>query len=165
MWGAKNQETGVTYLYDCYKGKSSEPAIHIAAIKARGDWIPGVMDAAALIVTRGDAEQLIHVYQSAGLDVILPDKAVETGVYAVWQGLSTGLIKVFSTCAAWFEEYRLYRRDEKGRIVKVNDHVQDSTRYLILSGMVRAKVQPAKRVEPARSVRMGPDDGLDWMDS
>ena len=36
------------------------------------------------------------------------------------------------------EEFRLYRRNEKGKIVKVNDHLCDCLRYLIMSGMSRA---------------------------
>jgi hypothetical protein len=44
---------------------------------------------------------------------------------------------------------RLYRRDEKGRIVKSNDHCCDSLRYACRSGRARMKVQPS--AEPARA--------------
>jgi hypothetical protein len=39
-------------------------------------------------------------------------------------------------------EIRLYRRDEKGKIVKDRDHLMDCTRYLIMSGMERAMTEP-----------------------
>jgi hypothetical protein len=29
----------------------------------------------------------------------------------------------------WLSEFRIYRRDEKGKIVKQNDHLMDATRY------------------------------------
>jgi hypothetical protein len=48
----------------------------------------------------------------------------------VWNRLSTGRLKVFKTLGAWFEEFRLYRRDQKGHVVKENDHLMDATRYL-----------------------------------
>jgi hypothetical protein len=36
----------------------------------------------------------------------------------------------------------MYRRDEKGRIVKENDHLMDCMRYLVRSGIRVACVQP-----------------------
>ncbi|MCE5247974.1 terminase large subunit, partial [bacterium] len=161
-WFAEDPESHVWYLYSVHKGNSAEPVVHANAIKARGSWIPGVGDCAALIMLEHDAAQLISTYQSLGLDLELPDKAVETGVYDVWTMLSAGLLKVFASCKAFFEEYRLYRRDEKGRIVKQNDHVMDATRYGVHSGLARAKVQP---VPPKPEVVTAfPDrDGLSWM--
>jgi hypothetical protein len=42
----------------------------------------------------------------------------------------------------WLSEFRIYRRDEKGKIVKQNDHLMDATRYLILSGLHVASREP-----------------------
>ena len=42
----------------------------------------------------------------------------------------------------WFSEFRLYRRDENGKIVKDKDHLMDSTRYLIMTGLDRAVAKP-----------------------
>ena len=136
------------YLYSVHKASAAEPVLHATAIKSRGDWIPGVGDCAALIVTGQDAVQIIETYKQLGLDLELPDKAVEAGIYDVWTLLSTGMLKVFASCKAFFEEYRLYRRDDKGRIVKQNDHLCDSLRYAVRSGLGRAKVKPGapKRV-------------------
>jgi hypothetical protein len=39
-------------------------------------------------------------------------------------------------------EYRLYRRDEKGKIIKENDHLLDCARYCILSGIDIAQFPP-----------------------
>ena len=57
-----------------------------------------------------------------GLSLELADKAVEAGIQEVWALLSAGRLKAFASCGAWFEEFRLYRRDENGRIVKQNDY-------------------------------------------
>ena len=46
----------------------------------------------------------------------------------------------------WLAEYRLYRRDENGKIVKAHDHLMDATRYLIKSGLDRSKVQPINKI-------------------
>ena len=54
VWAALDRETHTLHIYDCYKRSRAELAVHIAAIKSRGEWIPGVGDAAALIVTPPD---------------------------------------------------------------------------------------------------------------
>lgn len=144
LWGAWDRSVDVVYLYtEHYRGQA-EPSIHADAIKARGDWVPGVIDPASRGRSQKDGEQLMAMYQALGLDIEKADNGVESGIYEVWQRLSTGRLKVFSTCLNWFAEYRLYRRDEKGAIVKAHDHLMDDTRYLIKSGIGRAKVQPPK---------------------
>jgi hypothetical protein len=55
--------------------------------------------------------------------------------------LSAGKLKVFESLKAWLEEFRMYRRDEKGQIVKANDHLMDATRYLIVSGRDRMRCE------------------------
>ena len=45
----------------------------------------------------------------------------------------------------WLSEFRLYRRDEKGNVVKENDHLMDATRYLVVSGLQVATTEPVKR--------------------
>ena len=148
VWGALNRETQTLFIYDCYKRSRAELAIHVDAVKSRGSWIPGVGDAAALIVTPFDAQQIISLYRQAGLNICLPDKSVEAGIEKVWQMLSGGKLKVFSSCQAWFEEFRLYRRDDRGRIVKLNDHLLDATRYLCMSGLSRMRTKPAPKGPP-----------------
>lgn len=139
IWLARDPESMTVYLYSTYKRESPEIAVHLDGIKARGSWIPGVMDAAALIVSRDDAEQLVNAYRRGGLTISLPDKAVESGIQAVWELMSAGLFKVFKSQDAWFKEFRKYHRDAKGRVVKVDDHLMDATRYGVFSGLSQAK--------------------------
>ena len=58
------------------------------------------------------------------------------------QRLSTGRLKVFRTLQSWLAEYRLYRRDEKGAVVKKDDHLMDATRYFVVSGLPLCTVAP-----------------------
>lgn len=142
LWAAHDRTANVYYVYDCYKRSHAEPVIHAEAIKARGKWIPGVADAAALLVTAGDVEQMLSVYRRLGLNIVLPQKGVEAAIFQVWQLLSAGRLKIFSSCGAFFEEFRLYRRDGKGRVVKQNDHLCDCLSYLVVSGFPRMKTKP-----------------------
>jgi phage terminase large subunit-like protein len=149
VWGAKDPQSQTIYITSVYKRAAAEPVIHATAIKARGAWIPGVGDCAALIMTDHDAEQLITVYKRLGLNIELPDKAVETGIQEVWELFGTGGLKIFESCTPLFEELRLYRRDKHGRVVKENDHLLDALRYLIRSGRTRMKTQ-AKAQSPLK---------------
>ena len=81
-----------------------------------------------------DGTRLIEQYSDLGLLLAPAENAVEAGLYAVWERLSDGRLFVFSSLQNWLSEFRIYRRDEKGKIVKQNDHLMDATRYLILSG-------------------------------
>jgi hypothetical protein len=70
-----------------------------------------------------------------GLNLQLADNAVEAGIHAAFRRMVSDRLKVFKSLNQWFEEYRLYRRDENGKVVKENDHLMDDTRYLIMNGM------------------------------
>lgn len=151
IWGAIDRESGTAYLYSCYKAGHLEPPIHASAIKTRGAWIPGVGDAAA--VSQMDGEKMLTIYRNEGLNLELPDKSVEAGIYDVWTGLSNGSIKVFKSLTPWFDEFRIYRRDVNGKIVKENDHLQDCTRYLKRSGLARAICRPVTMEIDAFQIR------------
>jgi phage terminase large subunit-like protein len=130
LWGAKDEDTDTIYLIaEHYRGQA-EPSIHADAIRAR-KVTHGVIDPAARGRSQKDGEQLLQNYKDLGLKLGLANNAVEAGIYEVWQRLSTGRLKVFASLSNWRSEYRLYRRDEKGRIVKENDHLMDDTRYLV----------------------------------
>lgn len=140
VWGAYDKDEDVVYIYSDYKRGEVPLDLHAMAIKARGDWIPGTGDAAA----RGDAqtgEQIISMYKARGVKLSLPNKAVDAGIQEVMSRLSTGKLKVFSTCQKWLDEFRMYGYDDKQRIKKVNDHLMDATRYLCMSGLKIATTQ------------------------
>lgn len=134
-WIAVNPETRQAYLYDCYKAGQREPVVHAQAVRVRGDYIPIAIDPASRGRGQRDGEQLYQDYFDLGLDLVKANNSREAGIYQVWQMLSSGKLKIFSTCKAWLEEYRLYHRDEKGQIVKENDHLMDACRYNVVTGL------------------------------
>ena len=143
VWFAWDKDTDVVYLYDCYKRGKAEPEIHAAAAKRRyvngTQWV-GAIDPAARGRSQIDGAQIIRLYRKEGLKVVEADNAVEAGIYSVWSRLSTGRLKIFKgVMSAWADEYRMYRRDVDGKIVKVNDHLMDATRYAIQTGLYHAK--------------------------
>lgn len=148
LWLANDRDTQTVYAYAEYYRGQAEPSVHASAIRARGDWIPGVIDPAARGRSQVDGRQLISDYRDLGLTLYEADNAVEAGIFAVYERLSCSRLKVFRTCSNYLAEYRLYRRDDKGRIVKASDHLLDAKRYGIVSGLARAITQPKKYEEP-----------------
>ena len=125
IWGALDPDSDVLYLYSVYRRQQAELAVHAQALLSRGKWIKGVGDAADILDE--DRVRFIDKFRSDfGIDLQLPDKAVETGIQAVYDRMSSGRLKVFSSLAAFWEEFQMYRRDEKGRVVKDRDHVMDA---------------------------------------
>ena len=82
-------------------------------------------------------------YLDLGLDLTPADNSREAGINEVWQALVGGRLKVFKSLRPWFGEYRIYRRDEKGHIIKENDHIMDATRYLVMSGIAISCTKPS----------------------
>jgi len=122
IWGALDRDTDTLYLNSEHYRGQAEAAVHAKAIRMRGEWMPGVIDSAARGRSQVDGKSLFSLYEDEGLHLHNANKAVEAGLMAVLERLSTGRLKVFSTLQHWLGEYRLYRRDEKGRVVKENDH-------------------------------------------
>ncbi|HEY8937378.1 MAG TPA: hypothetical protein VIM65_19265 [Cyclobacteriaceae bacterium] len=142
LWAAYDKDSQMTYLVSEHYRGQAEPAVHAQSIKSRGEWIPGVIDPASRGRSQHDGFQLLNGYRDLGLELSLADNAVEAGIYAVWSRLSAGKIKVFRSLSNFMAEYRVYRRDDKGRIVKQNDHLMDCLRYIIMSGLDKAIAKP-----------------------
>lgn len=142
LWMAEDRDTNTVYITDEYYRGQEQPSVHAAAIKERGKWIPGVIDPAAHGRAQKDGERLFDIYTELELDIEKSLNGREAGILAVWERLSQGRLKVFANCTNFFAEYRIYRRDERGQIVKKNDHLMDCMRYGILSGVARGKQEP-----------------------
>lgn len=160
-WFAQNPDTKVYYMYgEHYRGQA-EPSVHAYAVKSRGDWIQGVIDPASRGRAQRDGSQLLQTYIDMGLKLSTAFNGVESGIYEVWQMLSGGQLKVFRSCQNWIQEFRLYRRDDNGKIVKENDHLMDTTRYFVMSGKEIMKTKPVQKKE-THIYNMG-SSGQGWM--
>jgi len=152
-WIAHDAEADIVYITSDYKRGQCEPSSHADAIRSR-KVAKGVIDPASQGRGQDDGRKLIDQYRTLGLDLTIADNAVEAGIFEVYTRMTTGRLKIFRTCQALIEELRLYRRDEKGRIVKENDHIMDAMRYAVRSslsiaeaGEVKDEIDPYKRAQ------------------
>lgn len=162
VWLAKNPDTGIYYVYSEHYRGLAEPAIHADAIRVRGTWIPGFIDPAAEGRSQVDGRKLLEIYRSIGLSLSKADNSVESGIYEVWQALANGSLKFFKSCQNLIAEYRVYQRDEKGHVVKENDHLCDALRYVWVSGRDNMKIKPVPRTMGTQLRPVDPGPGS-WM--
>lgn len=133
-----------SYFYDEHYSSEQSPTMHAAALLRRGAWIPGRIDPAARGRTQDDGKKLLDTWRKALypedvsegiLKLGIAVNAVESGLYAMLIAFQNGTLKVMrNRCPNWMAERRLYRRDEKGRIIKKNDHAMDAGRYNFFTG-------------------------------
>lgn len=140
LWRAHDRDTDTIHLYDEYRGQQAPPVVHAESIKSRGEWIRGVIDPASFGRGQADGEQLIEIYRKLGLDLTPANNRVEPGIQEMYQRMSLGKLKVWSTCRGFWSEFPLYRR-KNGLVVKEKDHSLDAARYAVVSG---ADVQKTK---------------------
>jgi len=177
IWGALDRGTGCIHLYDEHYYAHAEVGVNARAIcgsvtdaekqtlrqiPGRAAWIPGVIDPAARGRSQVDGAQCLQNYRDQGLDVETAVNAREAGIQLVHDLMLSGKLKIFASLTNWWSEFRLYRRDEKGQVVKQNDHLQDATRYLIVSGRDRMKIKPVKKAQQGLGYSSGGGQGS-WM--
>ena len=174
-WFAKNPISQVVYLYDCHYQGREEPALHAEAIKARGAWIPGVIDPRADNRSADDSKHLFKMYtEHYKLNLFKAEASVTSGITEVWQMLVSGMLKISDApaMAPFWKEFRMYRtkqnKDGDISVVKQDDHLCDCLRYFVVSGIQRMRT--ANGASNARSryleVFLGPSTsrrGLSWM--
>lgn len=152
LWGALDREQDTIVLYSEHYLAESDPPIHAAAIQARGAWIPGLIDPASRGRSQADGRRMIDLYAAHGLKLKPANNAVESGIMKVLEYASQGRLKFFSTLTNTRDEWRLYQRDEKGKIKKMKDHLMDCLRYLVagIHSDARTKVEHVIRRAPNR---------------
>jgi hypothetical protein len=141
VWWCWDRENDQDWIYREYLREQAPPDVHVSAIQAAGDWIPGCCDPAAKQRSQVDGRSLLHEYDSLGLKMALADNSVDAGVLRVYQRLASGNMKIFRTCTKLLEDMRFYHRDDNGRIVKEGDHLPDAMRYVSMTGPRIAKVK------------------------
>jgi len=145
-----DRDSDVFYVTGEYRESEKTPIIHAASIKPWGNWIPVAWPHDGLQHDKGSGEQLAELYRAQGLNMLLEKATFQDGTNGVEAGLmdmltrmQTGRWKVFSTCGSWFEEFRMYHRDD-GKVVKQRDDLISASRYALM--MKRFAAVQASRV-------------------
>lgn len=161
---AWDRDADCVYVTAVYRQSEAQPVVHAASVKAWGDWLPiawphdGNNDTAAGPALAGQYRKLglkmlrEHATHEAG------GNSVEAGLMEMLDRMTTGRWKVFSTCDAWFDEFRLYHRKD-GKVVKLIDDVLSASRYAY---MMRRFAEVRRKPAPAVSSWRPADPGTGY---
>lgn len=146
---AWDKDADCFYVCKEYAARETTPLIHVGSIRPWGDWIPTAWPHDGLQHDKGSGEELAKQYKGHGLHMTAEratfvdgSNGVEAGIMDMLERMQTGRWKVFSTCGAWFSEFRLYHRKD-GVIVKIKDDVMSASRYaLMMKRMAKTKPKP-----------------------
>ena len=94
--------------------------------------------------SESDRWRLLQIYRDLGVDLEVAENCVESGTYEVAQALSSGRLKIFRTLPRFLQEYKLYRRDAQGQVVRQNDLLMNCLRSLWVSGLARMSTEPTE---------------------
>jgi phage terminase large subunit-like protein len=142
-WLAWDRDNDTVYVVNEFQLRETTPALQAPLLAAKGKWMPVAWPHDGLQHDKGSGEQLAQQYRNLGVNTLV-DKAthppadgqkegeggngVEAGISEMLERMQTGRWKVFTTCAAWLAEFRMYHRKD-GLIVKKNDDVISASRY------------------------------------
>ena len=134
VWGAWHRTTDTLYLTNEYRAPLSHLAVHVAAVKERGSWIPAIVDIEDHGRTHDAGWRLVQRLADFGLDLLVVPLDPEAGIAEIATRLTTGQLKVFSDLPIWLSQYRQFRRDEKLELVERDAHLMRATALMVLAG-------------------------------
>lgn len=163
---AFDRDTQTFYVYKTYRKSGAVPPVHAAAIGNEERWIPIAWPHDGLIRDKQSGKPLADVYRELGLNMLRdpfsnppppgqPEgkggQGVEVGLVEMLTWMETGHFKVFDTCLDWFEEKRMYHR-ENGEVVKLYDDLMSATRYAF---QMRRFVQTKPVIQKRQTITQG----------
>lgn len=142
---AWDRDADVVYLVNSWRKAEQDASQAWTAVKGWAKHFPTAWPHDGLQHEKGGGEVLKNQYKLAGFNM-LPTHAtwpsgsnsVEAGIWELNERMTNGTFKVFKNQLAFFEEKRLYHRDDKGKIVKLRDDLISAVRYAYM--MLRAAV-------------------------
>lgn len=166
---ALDPSTGIIRIFDAFKMRGIVEQ-HVARIRTAGGM--GIRIAWPHDGTQGQADggNIASLYKKAGLNMLPTHATFENGGYNFESGvelinnlLSNRKLKVASHLAQWFEEYRMYERDDKGQVIKRADDLMSATRIGCMS-IRNARILEEHR-ETIANLTPQPkrDKSLDWI--
>lgn len=132
---AVDRDNDAFYVLDAWKESQMTPVLAAARVRQWGEWLPISWPHDGLAHDKGSGKQLRAQYADQGL-TMMPTHAqfsdgstsVEAGLMEMLDAMQTGRFHVASHLEPWFDEFRLYHR-ENGKVVKEYDDIMSATRY------------------------------------
>jgi hypothetical protein len=163
---AWDKDADCLYVAQAFRKREATPIILAAALKPWGVWLPWMWPRDGRRETQeGAGIALAKQFGDQGLKMHYEHAQYEDGSVSVEAGLmdmldrmQTGRFKVFRALTEWFEEYRLYHRED-GKVVKEMDDLMAATRYGAMmkrfARLSRDNPEPRERYKGKRDTATG----------
>ena len=142
-------DTGTAYVYWCHRKTRQSIAENATAVNSFDPWIPVAWPHDGMVQDKQSGKPLADIYREPPYSVnMLPlcfsnpatpgkkegqgGQGVEVGLLALDEAMAQGKFKVFSHLSDWFEEKRMYHRQD-GQVIKERDDLMAATRYAFQS--------------------------------
>jgi phage terminase large subunit-like protein len=133
-----DRDTDTVYVVRSFRHREGSPVVHAAALRPWGKLPWAWPRDGSRETLEGAGVALAKQYGAQGLDMLTEPAQFEDGSVSVEAGLmdmldrmKTGRFKVLKHLNDWFEEFRLYHRQD-GRVVKEGDDLMAATRYALM---------------------------------
>lgn len=150
LWEDRDTET--IYISHVWKAREKKADEAWRIVKPWAQNIPVAWPHDGNQHEKGGGQQLKVQYAAEGFKMLPShatwpegDNRVEPGIQKLRDLMLDGKLKVFSTCADFFEEFRMYHRNENGQIAKTNDDVLDAVRYAYMMRRFAKQMRDIKK--------------------
>lgn len=138
-----DRDLDVVYIYDAFYVKKPTPITVAGKLRARHpdkiDWLPIAWPHDAMKASGGNEKGTVaELHGNQGMQMLQNHatfenggNSVEAGIMDMQQRFEDGRLLVASHLDDWFNEYRMYHRED-GKIVKLRDDLMSATRYGIM---------------------------------
>jgi phage terminase large subunit-like protein len=173
---AWDRDTDTIYVTRDFRQRELAPiAARVALSGWDLEWLPWAWPHDGLQHDKGSGEALAEQYRKHGVKMLkdrathAPEKdqkegeggnGVEAGLMMMLDRMQTGKLKVAAHLNDWFEEFRLYHRED-GKVVKLADDLMSATRYALM--MLRHAKTGQKPVAKALAPTYRPSPGTGVM--
>ncbi len=157
---AWDRDSDVIYVTHAWKKSKVSANDAWGACKSWSAGVPVAWPSDGLMTEKGrdDAKQQKDHYKDAGFFMLAEratwdgkSNSVEQGLVEIRLALKTGKMKIFSGLRELLDEVLQYHRDEKGKIVKVQDDLLDCLRYAY---MMRRFAKSKSEIGRPKAVKM-----------
>ena len=138
VWMAHDRDTDTVYVYDARKTSQVDPVELALIMKKPHNWVSWAWPHDGHLPEKRTGKTQMSMYRDEGIKMLNEhathsdgSMSVEAGILEIRQRFKTGRLKVANHLTQFFEEYRLYHRND-GKVVKCNDHILDAMRYGIM---------------------------------
>lgn len=136
---AIDEDNDIIYVTRAWKARHTSPGEAWSIVNQWARGVPTAWPSDGLQTEKGSGKQQMSYYKDVGFSMLEEEASwednsryVEPGLFEIYDRMMHGRFKVFRGLRDFFDEFNLYCRDEKGKIVKSNDDVLDSVRIAIM---------------------------------